>query len=315
MGTSVFRMRLGVLDVGSNTVHLLIVDAHVGAAPIPATSHKRELRLAEHLTADGNLTPEIVQELTTVIIEGAAVADDLGCTEILAFATSAIREAGNGEAVLRDVQTRTGIQLQVLSGTDEARLTFLAVRRWFGWSSRRLLVLDIGGGSLEIAGGIDEDPDVAASVALGAGRMARQFFTSDPVSKDDLKALRKHARATIAEVIPNVTKFGPPDHAVATSKTFRSLARITGAAPAADGPFVQRLLQRDALKEWVPRMAAMTVKQRAALPAVSPGRASQVLAGAIVAEAALDLLGLEQVEIGPWALREGVILRKLDQIA
>lgn len=308
-------MRLGVLDVGSNTVHLLIVDAHVGAAPIPATSHKRELRLAEHLTADGNLTPEIVQELTTVIIEGAAVADDLGCTEILAFATSAIREAGNGEAVLRDVQTRTGIQLQVLSGTDEARLTFLAVRRWFGWSSRRLLVLDIGGGSLEIAGGIDEDPDVAASVALGAGRMARQFFTSDPVSKDDLKALRKHARATIAEVIPNVTKFGPPDHAVATSKTFRSLARITGAAPAADGPFVQRLLQRDALKEWVPRMAAMTVKQRAALPAVSPGRASQVLAGAIVAEAALDLLGLEQVEIGPWALREGVILRKLDQIA
>lgn len=308
-------MRLGVLDVGSNTVHLLIVDAHVGAAPVPASSHKREMRLAEHLTADGNLTPEIVSDLTKVIVEGAAVAEDLGCTEILAFATSAIREAGNGEAVLRDVQARTGIELQVLSGTDEARLTFLAVRRWFGWSSRRLLVLDIGGGSLEIAGGIDEEPDVAASVALGAGRMARQFFTTDPVSKDDLKALRKHARTTIAEVVPNVTRFGAPDHAVATSKTFRSLARITGAAPAADGPFVQRILRRDDLKLWVPKMAEMTVKQRAALPAVSPGRASQVLAGAVVAEAALDLLGLEQVEIGPWALREGVILRKLDQIA
>lgn len=308
-------MRLGVLDVGSNTVHLLIVDAHVGAAPVPATSHKRELRLAEHLTKDGDLTPEIVSDLTRVIVEGAAVAEDLGCTEILAFATSAIREAGNGEAVLSAVQAQTGIELQVLSGTDEARLTFLAVRRWFGWSSRRLLVLDIGGGSLEIAGGIDEEPDVAASVALGAGRMARAFFTADPVTKDDLKALRKHARTTIAEVVPNVTKFGAPDHAVATSKTFRSLARITGAAPAAEGPFIQRTLRRDLLKTWVPKMAEMTVRQRASLPGVSPGRAAQVLAGAVVAEAALDLLGLEEVEIGPWALREGVILRKLDQIA
>jgi exopolyphosphatase/guanosine-5'-triphosphate,3'-diphosphate pyrophosphatase len=308
-------MRLGVLDVGSNTVHLLVVDAHVGAAPIPATSHKRELRLAEHLDKDGNLTPEIVQDLTSVIIEGLAVAEDLGCTDILAFATSAIREAGNGESVLRDVQSRTGVELQVLGGIDEARLTFLAVRRWFGWSSRRLLVLDIGGGSLEVAGGIDEDPDIAVSVALGAGRMARQFFTSDPVTKEDLKALRKHARTTIAEIVPGVAKFGAPDHAVATSKTFRSLARITGAAPAAEGPFVERILHRDALRLWVPRLAAMTVKQRGSLPGVSPGRAMQVLAGAVVAEAALDLLDLDQVEIGPWALREGIILRKLDQMA
>lgn len=308
-------MRLGVLDVGSNTVHLLVVDAHVGAAPIPATSHKRELRLAEHLDKDGNLTPEIVQDLTSVIIEGLAVAEDLGCTDILAFATSAIREAENGEGVLRDVQSRTGVELQVLGGIDEARLTFLAVRRWFGWSSRRLLVLDIGGGSLEVAGGIDEDPDIAVSVALGAGRMARQFFTSDPVTKEDLKALRKHARTTIAEIVPGVAKFGAPDHAVATSKTFRSLARITGAAPAAEGPFVERILHRDALRLWVPRLAAMTVKQRGSLPGVSPGRAMQVLAGAVVAEAALDLLDLDQVEIGPWALREGIILRKLDQMA
>lgn len=308
-------MRLGVLDVGSNTVHLLIVDAHVGAAPVPATSHKREMRLAEHLTPAGDLTPEIVADLTAVIREGLVVAEDQGCTEILAFATSAIREAGNGERVLADVQEQTGVRLQVLSGADEARLTFLAVRRWFGWSSRRLLVLDIGGGSLEIAGGVDEDPDVAASVPLGAGRLARAFFSADPVPKDDLKALRRHARAVIAEVVPQVTRFGPPDHAVATSKTFRSLARITGAAPAADGPFVERMLRREALREWVPRMAAMTVKQRAALPGVSPGRAMQVLAGAVVAEAALDLLDLDAVEIGPWALREGVILRKLDRMA
>ena len=306
---------MGVLDVGSNTVHLLVVDAHLGAAPILASSFKHELRLAEHLNADGNLDEEIVRDLTRYIREAVAGAEDLGCTEILAFATSVIREAGNGDSVLDRVQRDTGVDLQVLSGDDEARLTFIAVRRWFGWSSRRLLVLDIGGGSLELATGVDAYPDLAVSLPLGAGRLARTYFTGDPVPASDLQALRKHARRTIADAVGGLTRFGAPDHAVATSKTFRSLARITGAAAADEGPYVKRVLERDALRAWVPKLAAMTVKQRTALPGVSAGRAKQVLAGAVVAEAALDLLDLPVVEICPWALREGVILRKLDHMA
>lgn len=308
-------MRMGVLDVGSNTVHLLVVDAHVGAAPLPAQSFKHELRLAEHLRKDGSIDDEAVRALISYIKEATAGAEDLGCTEILAFATSAIREARGGDGVLQQVFDETGVELRVLSGDDEARLTFLAVRRWFGWSSRRLLVLDIGGGSLEIAGGTDEGPDVAVSVPLGAGRMAAQFFRSDPVDRDDLKDLRRLARRTIAEVVPAVTRFGRPDHSVATSKTFRSLARIAGAAAAGEGPFVERVLRLEELKQQVPKLAAMTVKQRASLPGVSAGRAKQVLAGAIVAEAAMELLDVPVVEICPWALREGVILRKLDHIA
>lgn len=308
-------MRMGVLDVGSNTVHLLVVDAHPGAAPVPASSFKHELRLAEHLRKDGSLDAEIVGELTRYIREAVAGAQDLGCTEILAFATSAIREATNGEEVLRRVQHDAGVHLQVLSGDGEARHTFMAVRRWFGWSSRRLLVLDIGGGSLELATGIDEEPDIAVSLPLGAGRLAREYFTTDPVAPADLKAMRKFARIAIADAVGGLTKFGPPDHAVATSKTFRSLARITGSAAASAGPYVDRILERDALRKWVPKLADMTVKQRAALPGVSAGRAKQVLAGAVVAEAALDLLQLERVEICPWALREGVILRRIDQLA
>ncbi len=308
-------MRMGVLDVGSNTVHLLVVDAHVGAAPVPAQSFKHELRLAEHLRADGSIDDDAVRELIRHIREATAGADDLGCTEILAFATSAIREATGGEQVLQRVREETGVELHVLGGDDEARLTFLAVRRWFGWSSRRLLVLDIGGGSLEIASGIDESPDVAVSVPLGAGRLANAHFHSDPVDRSDLKDLRRLARRTIAEVVPAITKFGPADHRVATSKTFRSLARITGAAAAGEGPFVARRLQLEELQAWVPRLASMTVRQRASLPGVSAGRARQVLAGAVVAEAAMDLLGVAEVEICPWALREGVILRRLDHMA
>ena len=307
-------MRLGVLDVGSNTVHLLVVDAHHGAAPIPAHSHKTEMRLAEHIVDGERISRTGIDTLVSFVQSAQDVAEDFGVTEMMAFATSAIREATNGEDVLREVRERTGLELVVLSGDDEARLTFLAVRRWYGWSSGRLLVLDIGGGSLEIAVGADEVPDVAVSVPLGAGRLSRAFLTRDPARPEDLKAMRKHARATIADVAGRIARAGDPRHVVATSKTFRSLARIAGAAPSNDGPFVRRTLERDDLRLWVPKLAAMTAKERAALPGVSAGRAPQLLAGAVVAEAAMDLLGVERLQIAPWALREGVILERLDRI-
>jgi len=305
-------VRLGVLDVGSNTVHLLVVDAHHGAAPLPAHSHKTELRLAEHIVDGERISSTGVDLLVDFVRSAVEVAEDLGVTQMHAFATSAIREAVNGDDVLATVLDRTGVDLQVLSGADEARLTFLAVRRWYGWSSGRLLVLDIGGGSLEIAVGTDEEPDVAVSVPLGAGRLSRAFLHHDPAQPDEVKKLRKHARATIADVTGRIARAGEPRHVVATSKTFRSLARITGAAPYSEGPFAKRYLAREDLRTWVPKLAEMTAKERAGLPGVSPGRAPQLLAGALVAEAAMDLLGVERVEIGPWALREGIILELLD---
>ena len=291
-----------------------MVDAHHGAAPIPAHSHKTEMRLAEHIVDGDRIGRTGIDTLVGFILSSQQVAEDFGVTDMLAFATSAIREAANGDDVLREVRQRTGVDLTVLSGDDEARLTFLAVRRWYGWSSGRLLVLDIGGGSLEIAVGTDEVPDLAVSVALGAGRMHREYLLREPAHPDDVKALRKHARATIAEVAGRVTRAGVPRHAVATSKTFRSLARIAGAAPSSDGPFVRRRLARDDLRLWVPKLAGMTARERGDLPGVSAGRAPQLLAGAIVAEAAMDLLGVETLGVAPWALREGVILEKLDRI-
>ncbi|MCX5377693.1 Ppx/GppA phosphatase family protein [Streptomyces sp. NBC_00091] len=307
-------MRLGVLDVGSNTVHLLVVDAHPGARPLPAHSHKVQLRLAELLDERGAVTPAGVERLVSVIADAVQAAEDKGCEDVLPFATSAVREAPNADEVLARVKAETGIELPVLSGEDEARLTFLAVRRWFGWSAGKLLVLDIGGGSLEIAYGIDEDPDAAVSLPLGAGRLTSTWLPGDPADPADVKALRRHVRAQIARTVGEFSRFGAPDHVVATSKTFKQLARIAGAAREADGLYVQRDLTRKSLEEWVPRLTAMTTAERGALPGVSEGRAAQLLAGALVAEATMDLFGVDELEICPWALREGVILRRLDHL-
>ncbi|UXY29054.1 Ppx/GppA phosphatase family protein [Streptomyces sp. HUAS TT20] len=307
-------MRLGVLDVGSNTVHLLVVDAHPGARPLPAHSHKAELRLAQLLDGDGAIGPDGVDKLIGVVHEALQAAEDKGVEELLPFATSAVREASNADEVLERVQAETGVELQVLTGAEEARLTFLAARRWFGWSAGKLLVLDIGGGSLEIAYGIDEEPDAAVSLPLGAGRLTASWLPEDPPGTEAIRTLRRHVRAEIARTVGEFSRFGAPDHVVATSKTFKQLARIAGAARTADGLYIQRELKRESLEAWVPRLAGMTTAQRKELPGVSEGRSGQLLAGALVAEGTMDLFGVENLEICPWALREGVILRRLDHM-
>jgi exopolyphosphatase/guanosine-5'-triphosphate,3'-diphosphate pyrophosphatase len=308
-------MRLGVLDIGSNTGHLLVVDAHGGAAPMPAYSFKEPLRLAAHLDADGGLGTRGVQALASFVTDALRFAEDKGCEEVIGFATSAVRDAGNSDVVLDRVRRETGVSLAVLPGEDEARLTFLAVRRWFGWSSGRLAVFDIGGGSLEVAVGADEAPEVAWSVPLGAGRLTREWLPDDPPAESAVRELRKKVRLDIAQHAGSVLRGGPPDHAVGTSKTLRSLARVCGAAPYDEGLLVRRVLEADALAKMIPTLMRMTSAERTALPGVSASRADQLLAGALVADALMDLFELPELEICPWALREGVILERLDQIS
>jgi exopolyphosphatase/guanosine-5'-triphosphate,3'-diphosphate pyrophosphatase len=308
-------MRLGVLDVGSNTLHLLVVDAHRGARPIPAFSHKADLHLGEHLDNGNRLTQQHAGQLRAFVGQALQLAEDKGVQEMVAFATSALRDAVNGEEILAGIEADTHVAIRVLPGSDEARLTFLAARRWFGWSSGRLLLLDIGGGSLEIAAGYDEDPSVAISLPLGAGRLTREWLPGDPPSTDDVRSLRKHVRAEIAATVGAVLRDGRPTHAVATSKTFRQLARIAGAAPSSEGPYVRRRLRHSDVTDLAERLARTPVSERRQLPGVSAGRAPQLAAGAIVADAAMDLFEVAELEVCPWALREGVILRRLDMLA
>ena len=307
-------MRTGVLDIGSNTGHLLVVDAHDGSAPLPAFSHKQPLRLAEHIDESGAVRGSGIDALIDFTAEALVVADEKGCEEMLSFATSAVRDAVNSDALLDQVRERTGVDIEVLSGEDEARLTFLAVRRWFGWSAGRLAVFDIGGGSLEIAGGVDERPDVAWSLPLGAARLARSFFDHGP-SDDELRQLRRRIRTEIARDAGNLLRSGTPHRAAATSKTFRSLGRICGAAASGEGALVPRTLPIEGLIEWIPKLIAMSPEELADLPGVSPSRTHQIVPGALVAEACMDIFDLAELEICPWALREGVILERIDKLS
>jgi exopolyphosphatase/guanosine-5'-triphosphate,3'-diphosphate pyrophosphatase len=308
-------VRLGVLDVGSNTVHLLVVDAHLGAHPTPTASEKVVLRLAEHLDAAGRLTDAGTEALVEAVGRATAAAIAAGCADVLAFATSALRDAANSAAVVATVRAETGVELRMLPGEDEARYTFLAVRRWYGWSAGRLLVLDIGGGSLELGSGRDEDPDVAASLPLGAGRLTRTWFTRDPPSRQEVAALSEQLDAELAPVAQQLRHVGDAELAVGTSKTFRSLARLTGAAPSSAGLRARRILTDAGLRQLIAFISRMPSHDLAELEGVSPGRAHQLVAGALVAETAMRALRLSELEICPWALREGVILRRLDMLS
>lgn len=279
------------------------------------SSTKAALRLAEAIDESGKLTRKGADSLVHTIGEFSKIARSSGCTEIMAFATSAVRDATNSDEVLSRVKKETGVDLAVLSGVNESRLTFLAVRRWYGWSAGRIINLDIGGGSLEMSCGVDEEPDIALSLPLGAGRLTREWLAEDPPGRRRVAMLRDWLESELVDAAKHVAAAGVPDLAVASSKTFRSLARLTGAAPSGAGPRVKRTLTASGLRQLIAFISRMTTADRAELEGVSVDRAPQIVAGALVAEASMRALSLEAVDICPWALREGLILRKLDSEA
>jgi exopolyphosphatase / guanosine-5'-triphosphate,3'-diphosphate pyrophosphatase len=307
-------VRLGVLDIGSNTVNLLVAEARQGARPVTTTSHRSILRLMRFLEPDGSISEEGVAALERAVGEARAVAEAEHVSAFLTIATSALREATNGAEAIARVEAVTGVPLQVLDGPGEARYTFLAIRRWFGWSAGEILMLDIGGGSLEVAAGADEVPDVALSLPLGAGRVTVGFLPDDPATEEQLAALRAHAREQLAPVVERMQGRAAPDHVVGSSKTIRSLARLAGTSVPGWAESERLILSRAALKNWIPRMAAMPAEARQQLPGITPERTFQIVGGAVVLHATMKALGVEELEVSPWALREGVLLRYLETL-
>jgi exopolyphosphatase/guanosine-5'-triphosphate,3'-diphosphate pyrophosphatase len=301
-------MRLGVLDVGSNTIHLQVVDTHPGARPNPTFNHKVELRLTEYLTDENNISAEGIAELRLAIKNAIAHSKSVKTEELLPFATSALREASNGTEIIAAINKDFEIDLQVLTGEEEARLTFLAARRWFGWSSGRLLVIDIGGGSLEIASGIDEAPEVAVTLPLGASRLTKSHLQGDPFTAKSVRSLRDYIETQLESVLPTLVRHEDSDRAIATSKTLRTLARLCGDWYGGNG----KNITIDAIRKISTRLAEMDSEERTKLPGVSANRARQIVAGAFVTESVMRNLDLDNLEICPWALREGIVLKYLD---
>ncbi|MFI0483004.1 hypothetical protein [Actinomadura sp. 9N215] len=311
-------MRIGVLDVGSNSAHLMVVDLSVGEPPRPVTAVKRPTRLAEAIDGGGAVGRGAVCRLVGSVGEAACAASAHGVEELIAFATSAVRDATNQDEIVAQVAATTGVRLGFLSGRDEARLTFLAARTWYGWSAGRLLLVDIGGGSLEIAHGDGQEPELALSLPLGAGRLTRERLPGDPPSRKHVRRLRRRVYEELADAAAQVNPGldgGPPVRPVATSKTFTQLARLTGAPKRKAGPYAPRVLELARLREQIPVLAARSAARRAKLRGVSRPRAQQILAGAIVAEALMTTLGIGRVDICPWAIREGLVARRLQAMS
>lgn len=317
-------MRIGVLDIGSTTVHLLVVDARPGGAPRPLVSVKHELLLAASIDADGFIPDSAVDQLVACLDECRREAFHHGVADIVAFATSAVRDARNGLAVAECAQAALGHTVCFLSGEQEAALTYYAARRWWGLGAGRIRLVDIGGGSVEFAVGDGELADAVASVPLGAGRITREEFSVIPPDPDSWSRASHRARRDIAA---HAEALGgePAQVNVATSKTFRILARLERdwlhQSRQSPEDRSDRRNRSDALRvtrsgvgEVVRRLRVMDVDAVSQLPGVSARRARQILGGATVAEAAMDVLVVPELDVCPWALREGVILSYFDTL-
>jgi exopolyphosphatase/guanosine-5'-triphosphate,3'-diphosphate pyrophosphatase len=306
-------MLLGVLDIGSTAAQLLVVDTDHDTPPLPTHTIKRQTLLGDAFTRDGSIDAAGVDRLVEAVTDTVNAAREHGVRRLCVVVTAAVRDATNREKILARLERETGIRPSYLAGEDEAKLGYLAARHWHGGSPGRMLLLDIGGGSMEIAIGDDVEPEFVVSLPLGARQLTSDFLRTDPPKPGQLRELRAYVESILGEVVTTLPRQGQAETVIATSRIFTQLARLAGAPSARRGPFARRTLSRADLGAWIPRLARRSSTERAQLRGVSQHRAKQILAGAIVADEVMGKLGIDDVQVCPWALREGLILRHLDK--
>lgn len=219
-------------------MRLVVADGHSGV-PLPVHSSKRRLRLAEKLADDGRLPSEAVEQLVETINGLRQEATRWGVAQPLAVATAAVRNAANQQHILAEVRARTGLCVNVISGNLEAELTFLAACDWVGLQAGSMVLLDIGGGSLEMASGRGRTPDFSVSLPLRVARLTREYLDHDVVpTAEDLRRVRRRVRHELRDVTARM-QWERPRTAVATSRTFHQLGRLCGATPGRQGLFGQ----------------------------------------------------------------------------
>lgn len=315
--------RLAVLDIGSITAHVVVVDGRPDGTFSPVAGERQILKLAESAFPRMELPEEAIERLTSSVADMRRFATEHGAEALVAFATSAIREASNGMQALGQVRQVTGVPVRVLPGVEEARLTYVAARAWAAAGRRRLLVLDIGGGSFEIAGGDDGRPELVTSLPLGVARLTRRFLREDPPAQSGLVALRVHGLNLLREVADRVRE-QDWDLVCATSGTFRTLGRVAEELPATESPSERfgfagidgrtaPVLTAETIDLVAGRLARSSRRQRSRMRGLDRLRAENVVAGSQLAALAMQAFGLSQLVLAPWALREGVIIEQLRQ--
>lgn len=309
-------MRASTIDVGSNTVRLLIADVEGPDTWRVVEQDQAVTRLGEGLQAAGALGEAPMARTLAVVAAYARRAAERGASEVRIVATSAVREAGNGPAFVAAVERATGRRVRVVSGEDEARLMLRGVRCGLGRLAGPVVVFDIGGGSTEYI--LAEGERVAATVSLRLGvvPLAERFPFPARVDGEGWVALLGEVRGRLERELPGVLVGARPAHLIGTAGTVTTLAALDLGLAAYDARRVQgHLLGRAAIERQLARLGALSVAGRAALPCLEPGRADLIIPGTAIVLATLDVVGADVVVVSDYGLREGVLAAAADGAA
>lgn len=306
-------MRLATIDLGTNTVRLLVVDAHPEGRWTVVTEDQQITRLGAGLAASGALGAEPMARTSAVVSAYAERARGLGVEAVRIVATSAVREASNGRVFAATIEARTGRPVEIVSGADEARLTLLGVSRGLGGLSGRTLLFDIGGGSTEYVLARDGRAVDAVSLRLGVVPLAERFPFPDRVEWSRYGELARHVAERLARELPPAIVARPPDRLVGTAGTATTLAALDLGLARYDPARVQgHVVPRAAIDRLLARLGALTVRERAALPCLEPGRADVIIPGIAIVQATMDRVGGDALVVSDWGLREGILVATVE---
>ncbi|MGQ4512886.1 Ppx/GppA phosphatase family protein [Streptomyces sp. DW26H14] len=303
-------MRVAVVDVGSTSAHVDVVELRKSQPPRQSVTVKHKVTLSREVGPDGRIREKSMARLVRAVGRAADTAALHGADEMVAYATSVVRDAPNRDAVLARVAKASGVRLGVLSPRQEAGLTYEGARAWRRpGRDEPLLVADIGGGTFELALGTGSRTRDLVSAPLGARRLTLTDLPGNPPSPRDLARLRRRLGREVPRLLEGLGPLPEGTGCVGASRVFAQLATVTAEGGAASGAGGAPVLGLRRLRAALPELAAMTWQERAELPGVSRSRAPHILAGALLAEALMDSAGISALPVCPWGLREGIALR------
>ena len=305
-------VRFGVLDLGSTSFHMLVADATADGDVRRVLRERVMLRLGANV-ADGGRVPDNVCDRA---VEAARLlgqsARNAHVDLLIPVATAALRDASNGAEVARRIGEAVGVPTRLLSGAEEARLTFAAFRRKLKIGSRLALGLDLGGGSLELITGDESEVRFDTTVPLGAARLHAELVHSDPMTRDEKRAVRARVRERLDEFREALVRWAPRP-AIATGGTMRALARLLAAEAGHDLTEIHgTLIPAEEFRELARKLVRSSQTERLAMPGMRRQRADLVPTGALVLRTVVEELELPALTVSDWGLREGVILEALE---
>jgi exopolyphosphatase/guanosine-5'-triphosphate,3'-diphosphate pyrophosphatase len=301
--------RLATIDLGTNTVRLLVADVTPGAPGWRTVlTEQRVTRLGEGFRTTGALGEAAAARTAAVVVGYVASARAAGAARVAIVATSAVREAANGRAFVTDLERATGVTVRVISGEEEARLTLSGILAGLGPLSGVVVAFDIGGGSTEYIVARDGALHTAVSLRLGVVPLAERFPFPGPVEPARYAALLAEVDAQLARELPPAIARARVDTLVGTAGTVTTVAALDLGLAHYDAARVQgHALTRAAIERQRQRLVALDVVARARVPCLEPGRADLIVPGVAIVEATLARLRCERLVVSDWSLREGIL--------